>query len=244
MAEETIKLPTQTRKAITKSPQKLVIYSAPKVGKTSLMSGLENSLLIDIENGSDSVDNLMVLKASTYQELYAIVEEIKKQGKPYKYIALDTGTALETLVVPLALKLYQKTPMGKSYTDNILNLPNGAGYLYIREAYMMMIDMVAGVCERMILFGHIKDKIIEKGGKEVSAKDIDLTGKLKTIVCANADAIGFMYREGNKNIITFQTTDEVTCGARSPHLRNAKFPLSELKEDGTIETSWNKIYID
>lgn len=240
----TITLPTQPRPAVSNSPRKLVIYSSPKVGKSSLMGGLDNSLLLDLENGSDSVDNVMVLKAKTYQELHTICEEVKKAGKPYRYGAIDTATALEAMVIPLALKLYQRTPMGKSYTDHILSLPNGAGYLYAREAYMMMLDRIDQCFERTILFGHIKDKMIEKAGKEVAAREIDLTGKLKTIVCANADAIGFLYREGKTNVITFETTDEIVCGARPSHLRNNKFVLSQLNDDNTITTFWDRIYID
>jgi hypothetical protein len=239
-----IVLPTKTRTAITKSPKKLVIYSSPKVGKSTLMSGLNSSLLIDLEDGSDSVDNIMVLKAKTYQEIYNICEKVKVAGRPYRYIALDTATALEEMVMPLAKKLYQQTPMGKSFNDGILTLPNGAGYLYVRQAYMMVLSMVEEAAERTILFGHIKDKVIDKAGKEVAAKDIDLTGKLRTIVCANADAIGFLYRDGNRNIITFETSDEIVCGARPTHLRNRAFPLSELMTDGTIRTYWDMLYID
>jgi hypothetical protein len=239
-----IVLPTSPRAALTKSPGKLVIYSSPKVGKTTLMGGLASSLLIDLENGSDSVDNVMVIKAKTYVDIYNICEKVKAGGKPYRYGAIDTATALEEMVLPLALKMYQQTPMGKAFKDNILSLPNGAGYLYVRNAYTTVLGMVEEAFERTILFGHIKDKSIEKAGKEVMAKDIDLTGKLKTIVCANADAIGYLYREGNKNIITFETADEIVCGARPAHLRNRSFPLSELMTDGTVKTYWDMLYID
>jgi hypothetical protein len=148
------------------------------------------------------------------------------------------------MIMPLALKMYQLTPMGATYKGNILALPNGAGYLYLRNAFEMMLNKVAASADRLILLAHIKDKMIGKEGKELAAKDIDLTGRLKQIVCANADAIGYLYREGKKNVITFETQEEVTCGARPLHLRNRVFTLSEQDDKGNTTVYWDKIYID
>ena len=107
----TVTLPTEVVEASTKSPEMLIIFSAPKAGKTTLAAKLENNLIIDLEGGSNFVSALKV-KVDTYQELHEVCEEIKKQGKPYRYITIDTATALEDMCLPLALKLYQQTPMG------------------------------------------------------------------------------------------------------------------------------------
>lgn len=239
----TIELPTKKVEASTKSPELLIIFSAPKTGKTTLVADLDNNLIIDLEKGSNFVD-AMKIQVSSYQELNDVCEEIKKQGKPYRYITLDTATTLEDMCMGLALKLYQLTPMGKTYTGDILSLPNGAGYKYLRDAFQMMIDKVRACAERVILLGHVKDKSIEKNGKEVVAKELALTGKLASITCAYADAIGFLYRENNKCIITFETMNELTCGARPAHLRNASFTLSEQDAQGKTTTHWDRIFID
>jgi hypothetical protein len=208
------------------------------------VSHLENCLILDLEDGSRFVD-AMRIKAKDTTEIYNITEEIKKQGKPYRYIAIDTATALEAMCLPLALKLYKQTAMGKNYNDHILNLPNGAGYKYLRDAYEMVLGMIEGACERVLILGHLKDKIIDKAGKEVSSKDIDLTGKLRNITCAGADAIGYLFRDGNKNVLSFETTEDITCGARPAHLRHKRIVVSEYDPTTDIlETHWDKIYID
>lgn len=253
-----MKLPTSKIKANTKSPKKLVIFSKPKVGKTSLLAELPDSLIIDLENGTDYVD-ACAIKCTTIDEIREVCVKIYEHKKtnntyPYKTLIVDTITKLEDLCVSLAEKMYSEVPMGAKWftaTDggkakykSITNLPDGAGYKWLREAFQYVINMLEQCADRIILVGHLKDKFIEKNGTEINAKELDLTGKLKSITAASADAIGLLYRsENNQNILTFMTTDEVICGARPEHLRNQEFIISELKDNKLI-TYWDKIYID
>lgn len=241
---EPLVLPTKKVKALFKSPRKVLIFSKPKVGKTSLFAELEKSLILDLENGSDFLDAVK-LKANDLDGIVKIGEAIKKQGKPYKYIIVDTITKLEDMCLSLALKIYKSTPIGKTFTgDNVLNLPNGAGYGYLREAFFKMTNYIETLSERTIYLGHLKAKYIEKNGKEVTAAEVDLVGKIKSMLSADVDAIGLMYRSNdNKNMLTFKTTDDVICGARPEHLKNAEFVISETV-DGKLKTNLNKIYID
>ena len=254
-----IKLPMKKVKAETQSPKNLIIFSKPKVGKTALLADLDNCLIIDLENGTDYVDALKI-KATCVEDIKAIGEEIKKAGNPYKYIALDTITALEDICIPYAEILYSKKAMGKSWFKqapdgslardsgkaqygNILNLPNGAGYSYLREAMTKIIEYVKTLAPRIILVGHIKDVLLEKSGGEFTSGDLDLTGKMKRIITSQSDAIGYLYRKGNQNILSFATNDSIVCGARPDHLRNKEVIISEMTDNGLV-TSWDKVYID
>ena len=169
---------------------------------------------------------------------------IHKGGKPYKYVALDTVTKLEEWCEWEGTKLYMRSGTGKNFNRNkagdvlprskwssVLTLPNGAGYFWLRVAMKKWLDKIYTLADHIILVGHLLDKQIEKKGKEVNAKDLDLTGKLKRIVCAHADAIGYLYRDGDKVFINFNTSDEVNCGSRCNHLKGKD-----------IEFGWEKIY--
>ena len=193
---ETMKLPTEKVKASRKSPKNMILYGAPKIGKTTVLSQLDDCLIIDLEDGSDMIDALKI-KVNNLKELADVGREIIKQGKPYKYIAIDTISKLEEWCEDEGKKIYMKTPMGKNFeTKNpgmsILALPNGAGYLYLRMAYKKWLDRMNLLADHIILVGHLKDKKHEKKGKEVAVKDLDLTGKIKQITCANADAVGII----------------------------------------------------
>ena len=129
-------LPTGIVGAVTRSPKNLVIFSKPKVGKTTLLSQLPDCLLIDLEDGSDYVAAVKI-KITTIQDLFNLESAIIKAGKPYKYLAIDTISALEELCIPYAEFLYSKSPMGanwftpttggKAKHGSILNMANGAG---------------------------------------------------------------------------------------------------------------------
>jgi len=237
-----IVLPTKKVKAERVNPKRLIIYSKPKTGKTTAYAGLEDNLIIDLENGADYVEALKV-KVNSLQELLDTGKAIKAAGNPYKYITIDTVTALEDMIMPLAIKLYRQTPMGKNYDgDNVTTLPNGAGYLYIRQAFFQVLDFIDTLAPTIILSGHIKDKVVDDKGEMVMSANIDLTGKIKSLICANADAIGYMYRKGNQTILSFKTNEEVTCGARPEHLRNEEIVISEMI-DGVLKTSWEKVFV-
>ena len=238
-----IVLPTTKVKAERTNPKRMVIYSKPKTGKTSAYAGLEGNLIMDLENGADYVEALKI-KVTSLQDLLEAGKAIKEAGKPYKYVTVDTVTALEDMVMPLAIKLYKQTSMGKNYDgDNVLSLPNGAGYLYLRQAFFQVLDFIDTLAPHIILSGHIKDKQVDDKGEMVLAANIDLTGKIKSLICANADAIGYMFRKGNKTILSFKTSEEVTCGARPEHLRNEEIVVSEMNEQGELEFHWDKIYV-
>jgi len=255
-----IVLPTVKVSAATKSPKNLIIFSKPKVGKTSLLAELPNCLILDLESGTDYVDALKV-KANSVKEIREIGKAIIAADRPYDYIAVDTITALETMCIIEAEKLYMKTPMGKPtwikrlpddsidptsaklQYGSILNLPNGQGYGYLREAIISIIEEIKTYAPRIILLGHVKDAMIETKGVEVNSMDLDLTGKIKRIISSQSDAIGYLYRKDNQNILSFKTKDEVACGARPVHLRNQELVVSEMN-DGQFTAHWSKVYID
>jgi len=255
-----IVLPKQKVKATTQSPKNLIIFSSPKVGKTELAAGLENNLILDMEEGSDFVD-AMKIKVKTVDDIKKVGVAIKEDDYPYDYVTVDTVTALETICLPYAEILYARTPMGKNWFKQkngkldpdsgkaqygqITSLPNGAGYTYLRQAFTNIIEHIKTFAPRIILLGHVKDTQLEKDGNEVSSSDLDLTGKIKRIAASQSDAIGYLsrHKNGKQNILSFKTSGDISCGARPAHLRNKEIVISEMTDKGLI-THWNEVYID
>lgn len=243
-----IVLPKEKVKAKVENPRFLIIFGKPKAGKTTLASKLDNNLIIDLEGGSEFLEALAV-QARSVKDLgdiaNAIREEIKSTGKkPYKYITLDNASRLEEICLSYAATLYRQTPMGKNYSGNdVRTLPNGSGYMYLQQAVRKVIDMFRDLCDNFILIGHLKDKMINKEGEELSEMSLDLVGKLANIICGEADAVGYVYRKKNETHISFEGGDNSVREARAPHLRGKNIVIAESDDDNNIKVYWDKIYL-
>lgn len=243
-----IVLPKEKVKAKVENPRFLIIFGKPKAGKTTLASKLDNNLIVDLEGGSEFLEALAV-QARSVKDLgdiaNAIREEIKSTGKkPYKYITLDNASRLEEICLSYAATLYRQTPMGKNYSGNdVRTLPNGSGYMYLQQAVRKVIDMFRDLCDNFILIGHLKDKMINKEGEELSEMSLDLVGKLANIICGEADAVGYVYRKKNETHISFEGGDNSVREARAPHLRGKNIVIAESDDNNNIKVYWDKIYL-
>lgn len=266
-----IELPTERSTVESYNPKLLIIGGRPKVGKSSFIAAIDDNLIIDLEDGYRSL-SVMKVQARKVKDLEEIRDAILAKGKelkraPYRFITIDNATRLEEMSISLANQLYRETPMGSQWgymkdskgmlvkdpkTGNLVidpkadvrMLPNGGGYLYTRKAIRKLIDMFKPLCETLILVTHIKDKTIKRDNEEVSEMSIDLAGKLSDIVCGEADAIGMIYRKGNKTYLTFESGDDTIREARPLHLRGRKFLIAESNENNEVVFNTSEIFIN
>lgn len=243
-------LPTTKIPATSENPKYLILYGLPKAGKTSCLAQLDNNLIIDLEGGSTFVDALAI-QCRTIQDLGEAAQAIRAKNTEvghnfYRRITIDNATRLEDICLGFAATLYRKTELGKNWKgDDVTTLPRGAGYKYLRDAVKKVIDMFKELCDEFVLVGHVKDSITEKDGGEVSAREIDLVGKLGKIVCGMADAVGYVYRKGNETHISFKGgVNDTIMEARAKHIAGKDIVIATGNEDGDITTYWDKIYKD
>ena len=235
-----MQLPRKRLPATQFVPGSILLYGLPKVGKTKLLSELDNNLILDLEKGARMYDVMRVdiTKSEQIDEVCNDIMKIaaaEKKGYPYKYISLDTVDKLEDLVDPEQAALYRKKTLGtkEPFTGtSVYDLAYGAGYGMIREGVVQKLAMLEKVCEHLIVVGHVKDKYVgEKAGSVVTETDISLSGKLGGIVAAKMDAIGYVYRKNGVMWVSFKTTGTVIRGSRFLHLANQEF-----------EFSWSRIF--
>jgi hypothetical protein len=247
----------------------MVLFGKPKSGKSSLMASLDNNLIIDLEDGYRSLV-VMCVQARTASDIYNIKAAIEQKnqenaGKPfYRFITIDNATRLEEMSLPVAAHKYRQTSMGASWgykkdaignlimengkkvpdpKADVRQLPNGAGYLYMREALKEMINMFRPLCDTLILICHVKDKQIKKNDEETTEMAVDLAGKTGDIICGEADAIGYVSRQGNKTILTFKGGDNNIKGSRPLHLREKTFCVAESDDQGNLKVDMSEIFL-
>ena len=242
-------LPTSPIPATSVDPNFLILYGRPKSGKTSAVAQIPGNLIIDLEGGSTFID-AMAVQCRTVNELGEVAQAIRAKNNEvgrnfYKKITVDNATRLEEICLSYAATLYRQTPIGKNWKGtDVRLLPNGSGYLYIRQAVRKVLDMFKDLTDKFILIGHLKEVQIDKDGEEISEMALDLVGKLSSIVCGEADAVGYVYRKGNETHISFKGGDGTIKEARAPHLRGQDIVIATGNEDGSLTTYWDKVYKD
>lgn len=244
-----MELPITKNKPKVNNPRFLILFGKPKTGKTTIVSMLDNNLIIDLEGGSEYLES-MSIQARNIRDLGEIAQAIRLKNNElghnyYKHITIDNATRLEEIAMSYAIQLYKLTPMGKTYNgSDIRTLPNGSGYFYLREAVHKIKNMFEELCDEFILIGHTKETNINREGEELSMMELDLVGKLSQIMCGEADAVGYVYRKKNETHISFEGGDNAIREARAPHLRGKNIVIAESDDNNNIKTHWDLIYKD
>jgi len=259
--KDEIILPTKKRKAISTSPDTMLLYSIPKAGKTTITANLDNWLTIELEpKGANAVD-IMVLEALTPPKFEKILLALEKEC-PYDGIIIDTVTILDNWSETVGTYNYMNKPQGskfnkpgenptaKPYNHNhkawqsVHDIGNGYGYKHSREQMMSWIKRIIAIAPKVIFLCHVKDKLIQNtAGDTIEAKDLFVTGKLRTIIPAYLDAVAHFRRDGNSGILNF-TNDEnkLSSGSRYSHLQG-EIEISKSDKEGNITTFWDKVFI-
>ena len=236
-------------KASAVNARELIMFSYPKVGKTELLTKLPGKyVILDFEGGTDFYDchKVSVPNLEVFNQLRKELIETKPQ---YDYIVLDTLTSMYANIInQIAVNIYNTDQKkNKPLTWDIDKLDYGKGHIYKREAVQKVLEFFKDYCKCLILSGHVKDSSLgSEDGSAINVKDIDIEGKLKNILALKTDAMGLLYRSKenpNQNILSFTTNTGQVGGTRIQHLANKEIMISEKKEDGTLETHWDKIFI-
>jgi len=119
--KDEIVLPKEPRKARGKTARHMVIYGKPKCGKTTAISKLKNTLIVDVEDGSEFVDGMVVQPppgtgpVGKYNWLLNLAKQIKEQGKPYDFVVLDTLSEVDAWSEWVGTYNYMTSVVGKEY---------------------------------------------------------------------------------------------------------------------------------
>lgn len=238
-------LPTEKVKASRVNPRLIILSGFFKSGKTTSLSMLEDNLILDLEKGCSFLSALKV-DVEGIKDYNDVVVALRAANAHYKFITIDTGSKLEDIAQELALINYRKSPIGKRFEGgpkDIPNLANGLGYGLIRNAYSDLLDWIYPFCDTLILVCHVKNSSLTKDGEEIAMVDISLTGQLKTILAAKADAVGVLYRKKNQSILSFKGGESFLVEARPDHLRGKEFVILESDVDNIVHADWSKVFI-
>ena len=212
------------RKAVSQNPKTLLLYGAPKVGKTTALSQLDDCLILDTEGGANMIEGY-VESVNNREELIKVLKEAQ-DGHEYKYVAIDTIDKIATWA--------ENAVCAEENVSAVQDLALGKGFGMVREKVLNTVKILKDIFPHVIIIGHRKwARAVVDSKAIVEPESLDLTGKLKNMLMADCDAIGYVYRDEEKGnlMVTFQSNDALEAGSRSPHLKGKE-----------LELKWNLIY--
>ena len=205
------------RKVISTDPKIMLLYGAPKVGKTTVLSGLEGCLIVDTEQGSNMISGT-IAQCSSREDLITLLEELIDAEENYKYIALDT--------IDNVADWAEYSVCKEENVSAVQDLPFGKGFGLVRQKVMNTIDAFAKVTDHLIIIGHRKVAYsVADGSNIVIPESLDLTGKTKNLIMSKCDAIGYVYRDEDDLRVSFKANDAIEAGSRCPHLKGNDVPF-------------------
>lgn len=212
----------QKRKPVSLNPKVLLLYGAPKVGKTTMLSKLDDCLIIDTEKGTNMLE-AYIQEVNNREELIQTLKDAM-EGHEFKYMAIDT--------IDKVVEWAEKAVCAEYEVASIADLTFGKGYALAREKVMNTINAFRDCCEHLIIVGHRKvARAVIDGKALVEPESLDITGKLKNLIMSDCDAIGYVLREDDKLMVSFKADESIEAGSRCEHLRGK-----------IVEFNWSNIY--
>ena len=138
-------------------PQKVVIYGAEGIGKSTLAAQFPNPLFIDTEGGTAQLDVRRIEKPGSFDELVAIVSEVAADPNLCKTLILDTADWAEQMCIAGVCAKYKKA--------GIEDFGYGKGYTYLSEEYSRLLnafDAVIASGTHVVITAHAKMRKFEQ----------------------------------------------------------------------------------
>lgn len=242
--------------ALAVNPSSVILYGLSKSGKTTSLVQLDDHVILDLRNETDFVECNRV-KIKSLDDLKDFVVEINtikaEENDSYKYIIVDNATEMEDFMAQYALEEFKDKGTSikeeeKAGLNSIFDLARGAGELWYRDAWKRWLKILEDYCDTLILICHVKDSEVAKvevKDEVVDVMDIQLRGKLATILPSLVSATGFVFRDITDTMcITFKSNTTST-GSRCRHLANKTFQIMPSVPEGEPEIAdWSKVFIN
>lgn len=97
---------TSLKPSINISAPKIIIYGKSKIGKSTFASQAPNPIVLDLENGMESI-LVSKYKAKTFYDVMEFMRSLYKQNHDFKYLVVDSIDWLERIMVDQLCAQYQ-----------------------------------------------------------------------------------------------------------------------------------------
>lgn len=209
----------------------LLIYGAPKTGKSTFGSQLPRALFLNFEQGTNALAGIRGVPILRWTDFKKVLSQLRKpQAKEmYDSIVVDTAS--------IAWQLCEQYICQRESVDNIREVPWGQGWNMVKAEFSECWREITLLGFGILFIAHAKDKPTEmrdEEGNPITAVAPDLPNNAYTIINSIVDIIGYlqvqMSMDGStERYLYTRSTPTVFAGSRYQYLApKIKFGYNEL----------------
>lgn len=176
--------------------QSMLLYAAPKFGKSSFAACFPEALFLECEPG---LNQLEVFKIPTFnwEDFLAACKLVASGNHRFKTIVIDT--------VDNAFKFCSDHVCGKHSIEYEGDMAHGKGWALVKNEWHRVLTRLAGLPYGLILISHAVDKTIETRTGEYTKTQPSLPDRARAVVLGLVDMILFCdtvsRKDANGNVI-------------------------------------------
>jgi|2_EtaG_2_1085320.scaffolds.fasta_scaffold02436_11 hypothetical protein len=165
----------------------ILLYGAPKIGKSSFAAQFPDALFLPTEPGLNSLDVFQAPADGTgvkdWPELSRIYSEVARGGHGFKTTVIDTiGNAYEFAAAHVC---------GARNVEYAGDLAHGKGWGLIKAEFKRLITAAAKLPFGLIMIAHATNDKIEQGGSEIIKTRPTLSNACREVLLGLCDMILF-----------------------------------------------------
>lgn len=198
----------------------VLLYSLPKVGKTTLASQFPKALLCAFEIGYHALPGVKAQDIGAWSDFRKIVQQLKlpKAREMYDTIVIDT--------VSIATDLCEKYILAQNDVSALGDIPWGAGWAMYRKEFETPFRELTQLGYGIVFIAHSKEKpsgFQDKDGNDIMGVFPDINKVGLNTVNRLVDVIGYISQEFQENgtskrYLYTRQTPTVFAGSRYAHL--------------------------
>ena len=193
------------------------IYGAPKTGKTTLATQMNNCLLIATERGYNALPGVIAQDVTSWSEIRQVYRELKKDEvkKTFDAIIIDT--------VDIAAEMCQKYICNQNDIEALGELPYGQGWTKFKNEFNEVFRGLTQLGYAVFFIGHQKETMTTVNGEDKMYVRSAMSNSTRSVITGMADIIGYAHQRSgaDMSVLTLRSPDDsVECGGRFKYLPN------------------------
>lgn len=206
----------------------VLVYSQPKVGKTSFAASFPRNLLLAFEKGYNAIGGVRAADINKWSDAKLVLRQLEKPEAKAMY---DTVT-IDT--VSIAWNLCEEFICAQNGVQKIGDIPWGGGYSQLTQEFEAFLRKITMLGYGLVLITHVDVRRETVDNSEVEFYSPSLNKRCYPICNRIVDIIGYIDQEWDENgkgerWFYTRKTPRIMAGSRFKYLApKIKFGYSEL----------------